>query len=113
MGCGVPLFEAGHCRQSVKAPAALRELSRAFQSSQSREVHGLEATSGGEDRERGCEEAITVQGGVRRKAINSALEAPQNSTTDRTFQLGLEDKEESVTGRLLRMGSLGRRRKVR
>lgn len=66
----------------------LRELSRAFPPGQSPEVYGLEATSGGEDREIGCEEAITVQGGLRIKAISSALEAPRKLYHRRDLSAG-------------------------
>lgn len=101
MGCGVPLFEAGVPRQSTEAP--LRELSRAFQSA-SLKVHGLEAASGGEDREQvwgGYHSPGRCEEKSHQLCPGGSTKLPQTGPFSWALRI-----EESATGRLLRMGSL-------
>lgn len=95
-GCEVPQFEAGCCRQCIGIPAALRDVSRAF--SQANPLRHMDVRQDSAMRPASgvcqhpvrwaVEKDVPVQGGMRGKAINSALRLPDKLHVRRDLSVG-------------------------
>lgn len=95
-GCEVPQFEAGCCRQCIKIPAALREVSRAFSQANALRHMDMRQDSAKRPASGVCqhpvrwamEKDVSVQGGMKGKAINSALRLPDKLRVRRDLSVG-------------------------